>query len=267
MTNATVPLTRRRFLGTARRDLWWVQPLLVLIILGSFGVYATWAAFQGKNYTWGPYLSPFYSPELFGTSPHAIFGPEPGWWPTWLRFSPALLILPFPLLFRATCYYYRGSYYKAFWADPPACTVGEPRKKYLGERSFPLILQNIHRYAMYFATTFIVILSYDVWKALWWADPATGTTRFGVGLGTILLAVNVVCLGGYTLGCHSLRHIVGGWRDQFSRKPGFRVPYRCVSCLNARHHRWAWVSLFTVGFSDIYIRLCATGVWHDLRIF
>ena len=27
---------------------------------------------------------------------------------------------------------------------------------------------------------------------------------------------------------------------------------------------WAWISLFWVGFTDVYIRLCATGVWHDL---
>jgi hypothetical protein len=76
-----------------------------------------------------------------------------------------------------------------------------------------------------------------------------------------------VCLSAYTLGCHSLRHILGGFRDQFSKKPGLGVPYRCVTCLNNVHHRWAWTSLFTVLFSDIYIRLCSMGVWHDLRIF
>lgn len=200
MTNVTVPLTRRRFLETARRDAWWVQPLVVFLILGGFLVYATWAAYQNAHYTYGPYLSPFYSPELFGDSPHAVFGPRPGWWPGWLRFSPALLILPFPAFFRFTCYYYRGSYYKAFWADPPACSVGEPRKSYLGERSFPLILQNVHRYFMFIAVLFLFILAYDVWKAMWWPDPATGGTRFGVGVGTLILAANVVCLSGYTLG-------------------------------------------------------------------
>ena len=111
------------------------------------------------HYTFGPYLSPFYSPELFGTSPHAWFGPKPGWWPAWLPFSPALLILWAPGGFRLTCYYYRGAYYKAFWADPPSCTVGEPRKSYLGERRFPLILQNVHRYFLYLALVFLVILA------------------------------------------------------------------------------------------------------------
>jgi hypothetical protein len=266
MAHATVPLTRRRFLETNRPDAWWVQPLVVFLILGSFLVYATWAAFQNAHYTFGPYLSPFYSPELFGDSPHAWLGPKPGWWPGSLPFSPALIILPFPALFRFTCYYYRGSYYKAFWADPPACTVGEPRRRYLGERYFPLVFQNIHRYFMFFAVLFLFILSYDVWKALWWTDPATGAARFGIGLGTIVLAVNVVCLSGYTLGCHSMRHIVGGFRDQFSKRPVFRAPYACATCLNVVHHRWAWVSLFTVAFSDIYVRMCSMGIWHDFRI-
>ena len=65
--------------------------------------------------------------------------------------SPALFILPFPLLFRATCYYYRKAYYRAFFWDPPACAVSEvaPRKNYTGEREFPFILQNLHRYAFY----------------------------------------------------------------------------------------------------------------------
>ena len=124
-----------------------------------FIVYATWAAFQGNHFEFGPYLSPFYSPLLFGDSPHAWFGPKPGWWPGALPFSAALLILWAPGGFRFTCYYYRGAYYKSFWADPPGCTVGEPRKKYLGERSFPLVLQNVHRYFLYLGLIFIVILT------------------------------------------------------------------------------------------------------------
>ena len=261
MTHATVPLARRRFGETTRRDAWWVQPLVVFLILGGFVVYATWAAFQNAHYTHGPYLSPFYSPELFGDSPHAWFGPKPGWWPGWLPFSPALIILPFPALFRFTCYYYRGAYYKAFWADPPACTVGEPRQKYLGERYFPLILQNIHRYFLFISVGFLVVLSYDAWKGFWWAD------GFHVGLGSLILLANVVCLAGYTFGCHSMRHILGGFRDQFSKGPALRAPYRCSTCLNAQHHRWAWLSLIVVALSDLYVRMCSMGVWTDPRLF
>jgi len=249
-----------------RQDRWWIQPVVVVVVLSSFLVYATWAAFQNAHYTFGPYLSPFYSPELLGDSPHALFGPKPGWWPAWLPFSPALLILPVPALFRFTCYYYRGAYYKAFWADPPACTVGEPRKTYLGERTFPLVFQNIHRYFLMISVVFLGFLAHDAWKALWFPG-ASGGLEFGLGVGTLVLATNVVCLSGYTFGCHSMRHILGGFLDQFSRRPLFRVPYTCASCLNRVHHRWAWVSLIVVALTDLYVRLCSMGILHDVRLF
>ncbi|MDT8369511.1 MAG: hypothetical protein RQ745_09915 [Longimicrobiales bacterium] len=265
-SSATLPSVRS-FGETARPDAWWVKPLVIFLGLSAFIVYSTWAAFQGEHYAAGPYLSPFYSPELFGESGHAWFGPRPGGWPGWLPFSPALLILWAPGGFRLTCYYYRGAYYKAFWADPPSCTVGEPRKSYRGERSFPLILQNVHRYFLYLALGFLLILSYDVWKALWFEDPATGGTEFGIGVGTLVLAVNVVLLGGYTLGCHSLRHLIGGRLTRISTKPARAKAYHGVSCLNRRHMLWAWMSLFWVAFSDLYVRLVSMGVWVDWRIF
>jgi hypothetical protein len=253
---------------TTRPESWWVQPLLVFLGFSAFIVYSTWAAFQGAHYTveGTGYLSPFYSPELFGESHHAWIGPKPGWWPGLLPWSPAFLILWAPAGFRLTCYYYRGAYYKAFWADPPSCAVGEPRKRYLGERSFPLILQNVHRYFLYLALLIIVILSYDVWKALWFTNEA-GQPEFGIGLGTLVLALNVICLGLYSFGCHSLRHLVGGGRDILVDIPVRRVAYGCVSCLNRRHMVYAWISLFWVGFADLYVRLCSMGVWTDLRLF
>ncbi|MGH7538498.1 MAG: succinate dehydrogenase [Gemmatimonadales bacterium] len=265
MTQASVPLTRRGLGSTMRPDRWWLAPAVVFVVLAGFVVYATWAAFQGDQYRFGPYLSPLYSPELFGSTA-SWFGPRPGWWPGWLPWSPALLILWAPAGFRLTCYYYRGAYYQAFWADPPACAVGEPRATYRGERSLPLVLQNVHRYFLYLALAFLLILAHDVWQALWFVQPATGATRFGIGVGTLVLAVNVVLLGGYTLGCHSLRHLVGGYLDRLSGAPVRRRTYACVSCLNRQHMRWAWMSLVWVAFSDVYVRLCAMGVWTDLRL-
>lgn len=266
MAGTELSMKQRSFGQTMRPDAWWAQPALVFLGLSAFLVYSTWAAFQGDGYTSGPYLSPFYSPEIFGSSPHNWFGPRPAWWPTWLPFSPALLVLWAPGLFRLTCYYYRGAYYKSFWADPPSCAVGEPRKSYLGENSFPLILQNVHRYMLYVALAFLLFLAHDVWKAMWFPDPATGTERFGLGVGTLVLAVNVVLLSGYAFGCHSLRHLVGGFLDQPSKSPLCQKTYSCVSCFNRRHMLWAWMSLCWVMFADVYIRLCAAGVWRDLRI-
>ena len=264
MVDIGTSLQQRPFGGTARRDAWWVQPMLVFLGLSAFVVYATWAAFQGTHYTWGPYISPFYSPLLFGDSVHSWFGPKPGWLPEWV--SPALLILWAPAGFRLTCYYYRGAYYKAFWADPPSCTVGEPRANYLGEHSFPLIGQNVHRYFLYIAIPFLVILSHDVWEALWFLDPVTERVSFGVGIGTLVLAINVFLLGGYALGCHSMRHLIGGGIDEVSKIPTCYFAYRCVSRLNSRHMLWAWMSLFWVMFSDVYVRMCSIGVWSDWRI-
>ncbi len=262
----TEGLQQRAFGQTSRRDAWWIQPTAVFLGFSAFVVYSTWSAFQGNHYTFGPYLSPFYSPEIFGDSVHSLLGPKPDWWPLWLPFSPAFLILWAPGGFRFTCYYYRGAYYKAFWGDPPSCTIGEPRKTYRGEASFPLIMQNIHRYFLFLALIFIVILTWDVWKAMWFVDTTTGNESFGIGLGTIILAANVVLLSCYTLGCHSLRHLVGGFMDRLSGSPVRFKTYQCVSCLNSRHMMWAWLSLFMVGFSDIYVRLCSMGIWSDWRI-
>jgi len=266
MSTRPLVLAQHRFGETARRDAWWIQPLLVFLGLSTFLVYATWAAFQGEHYVHGPYISPFYSPEFFGDSAHSWFGPRPAAWPSWLPFSPALIILPIPALFRFTCYYYRGAYYKAFWADPPSCTVGEPRKSYRGENSFPLILQNVHRYMLFISVWILLILGRDVWEALWFADPATGARTFGIGAGTLVLTANTILLGGYLFGCHSMRHVAGGCVDRLSRAPFGLATYRCVSCLNRRHMLWAWCSLFSVGFADLYVRLCSMGVWSDLRL-
>ncbi len=265
MSNKVIPLQRRKFAETTRRDGWWIQPLAIFLGLSAFIVYANWAAFQGEHYHWGPYLSPFYSPELFGDSPHSLFGARPSWLPKWV--SPALLILWAPAGFRLTCYYYRGAYYKSFWGDPPACAVGELRNGYRGENKLPLIMQNLHRYFLYLALVFLCFLAYDAWKGMWFKDVATGEVSFGIGVGTLVLITNVCLLGGYALGCHSLRHLVGGRLDQMSNAPACQKAYNCVSCLNTRHMIFAWMSLVWVAFSDVYIRLCSMGVLSDWRIF
>lgn len=285
--SAALPMSlpQPRDLGkTSRRDLWWVQPLLVFVGLGAFVVYSTWAALQGAHYylhgealgyeTYRNYLSPFYSPVLFDApgvhSGHAWFGAWPSWlnWLPPLLMTPAILILWAPGGFRFTCYYYRGAYYKAFWADPLSCTVGEPKfrgERYRGERKFPLVLQNVHRYFLYLALLFILILSYDAIVSYIFTDPATGNKGFGIGVGSLILTLNPIFLGAYTFGCHSLRHLIGG-RKRAVGGGAPRKAYDCVSCLNRRHMTWAWISLFWVAFCDVYIRLCSMGVITDYRL-
>jgi hypothetical protein len=264
MAFTQITLKQRGFGETMRRDAWWARSVVVFTLLSLFIIYSTWAAFQNAHYWFegggAHYLSPFYSPEIFGVSPHSIFGNLPAWFPKWIPFSPALLILWAPGGFRFTCYYYRGAYYKAFWADPPNCAVGEPRGGYRGERKFPLVMQNVHRLFLYIALIFLLFLAHDAWQAMWFAD------GFGIGVGTLVLTLNVVFLGSYTLSCHSLRHLVGGRLDEMSAQPACLKAYQCVSQLNAKHMIFAWVSLLWVAFSDLYVRLCSMGVWHDFRI-
>jgi len=267
MGQALTTFPRRGFAKTSRSDLWWVKTLAIFLGLSAFIVYSTWAALQNAHFEYQGYLSPMYSPLFFGESHHAWFGGLPGWWPGWLPFYPAFLILWAPGGFRLTCYYYRGAYYKSFWGSPPSCSVGKIQKNYRGENSFPLIFQNAHRYFMYFALIFLVILASDVYKGMFFTDTSTGATEFGIGVGTLVLALNVILLGSYTFGCHSLRHLVGGRLNTLSKKPTQLKAWKGVSWCNSRHQLFAWLSLAWVGFTDLYVRLCSMGVWTDVRIF
>ena len=101
MASAPTTVARRGFGVTSRQDAWWLTPLLTLLGLSAFIIYSTWAAFQASDYfskvNGADYLSPFYSPVLFDVegivSGHALFGTQPTWWPGFLPFSPAFLIL------------------------------------------------------------------------------------------------------------------------------------------------------------------------------
>ena len=214
MASIDVPLTKRGFGKTARKDMWWLQPLLVFLGYLSFIVYATWAGLQGDHYLCttacggADYLSPMYSPLLL---PPVRTGGR-----RFVPFSAAMLILWAPGGFRFTCYYYRGAYYKAFWADPPSCAVGEPRSSYWGEKKFPLIMQNIHRYFLYLAILFVFILLRMTACERCSSRRPTARSTSGSASGSLVLIANPILLGLYTFGCHSFRHLVGG-RKTFCR--------------------------------------------------
>ena len=228
-----------------RTDAWWGLPLAVVLVLGTFIAYSTWAALQNAHYYVIPYLSPFYSPCLYATCLHPTFGggfreitlPGIG------VLSPAFLILIGPLSFRLTCYYYRKAYYRSFWLAPAACAVKDVKAGYSGETAFPLLLQNFHRYAWYVAVLFIVVLTWDALIAFRFPD------GFGIGVGTLVMWANVILLAGYTFSCHSCRHVCGGHVDQFSKAPGRYAFWRFITRLNERHPMYAWLSLFSVGLT------------------
>ncbi len=248
---------------TLRRDAWWALPLTVVVVLGSFIAYSTWAAFQNAHYFVAPYLSPFYSPCISRSCLHLTFdtGLPDISLPIVGVVSPAFLILIGPLSFRLTCYYYRKAYYRSFWLAPTACAVGDVKSGYSGETRFPLILQNLHRYTWYVAVLFIVVLTWDALLAFRFPG------GFGIGVGTIVMWVNVLLLAGYTFSCHSCRHLCGGHVDVFSKAPTRYRVWHFLSRLNERHPLYAWLSLFSVGLTDLYIRLVSMGVIHDVRVF
>jgi len=256
---------------TMRRDRWWLQPTISGAVLVGFIAYSTWAAFENADYYARPYISPFYSPCVASLCGHARAGahivqvPTVGIIGTWWPISPAILILIVPLGFRLTCYYYRRSYYRAFWQSPPACAVAEPHKRYSGETRFPLILQNIHRYFFYLGLVLNAILTYDAVVAF---RGTTGNSAWGhMGFGTVMLVVNAALLWLYSVSCHSCRHIVGGRLKHFSRHPIRFKMWGVVSKLNAKHMQLAWASLVFVALTDMYVRLVASGTITDPRFF
>lgn len=244
--------------ATLRRDAWWFGPAWMALGLAAFIGYAIWAVIDGAfnhNFEWGPYLSPFFAPLI---EPAAW----PGWWPGWLQ-TPALIIVWVPVIFRTTCYYFRKAYYRSYLLSPPACAVGPAELgAYRGE-TFLLVWQNLHRYALYFALGLTVVVGYDAYRALWFEE------GFGFGVGTALLWLDAIAIAGYTLGCHALRHLIGGGVDCWSCSRTARTRHqgwRFVSVLNRQHAFWAWTSLAIVVVTDIYVRLLALGVFEDPRV-
>lgn len=252
---------------TQRRDLWWAQPVAMGAAFVAFIIYATYRGLANSYFAFGHgstpeilpdsayFLSPFYSPLL------AL----PSWVPKWL--GPAIFVMWMPAGFRLTCYYARRAYYRALFADPPACAVAEYCKEnYKGERGV-WVFQNMHRYFLYLAMLLVCMHVYHVIEACRWPVESGGMT-FGVSVGTLVLAVDLVFLSLYVFSCHSLRHLIGGRLNCFAGG-GDNTRYklwRCCSALNEHHGKYFWASLFTVGFADFYIWMVASGRIHDLRL-
>lgn len=247
---------------TLRTDRWWVPPAVTVVGLAAFIVYATVRSFVRSAYWVADYhyLTPFYSPCLSDScvTGSSHFGTPLPELPMFIPLG--FITLPFLLGFRVTCYYYRKAYYRSVWASPPACAVAEPHQRYTGETRLPLIIQNAHRYFFYAAGIISIINTYDVVESF----HARGG-GFGMGLGNVILIVNVVLLWAYTLSCHSCRHITGGRLKHFSRHPVRYWIWTKVSWLNVRHMTLAWTTLGTLVLTDFYVMLVSSGTLSDLR--
>ena len=241
------------FGATLRVDRWIIKPGLIAFGLIAFIIYATVSAvfaipgaFLGIDYAAEGYHSPFFGIAIGETV-------LPAW------FSPAILVLWIQVFFRATCYYFRGAYYKAFFMDPPACAVGEPtiHRKYGMENRFPFILMNAHRFALYLAFIPLAVLWWDLVLSVW----HDGSLRLGIGV--FLIAADAILVSLYVFSCHSFRHLVGGSVDCFSctaytqRRHGV---WRWVSRFNEHHGLWAWASLGSIVVVDLYVRALALDI-------
>jgi len=257
----------------ARKDAWWIGPLWFFVLFSAFVVWTTFRTFQNayydtdygfKHHLSPYYLSPFYSPTIVV-----------GWTVLGYHISPAIWILIFPLSFRLSCYYYRKAIYRSYLADPLACAVTEPApleksrfKRYMGERGFPLIAMNFHRYAFYAAVVFIIILWYDTVLAFLFPNSGGGV-HFGIGIGSLVFLVNILLLTCYTFSCHSWRHLIGGTVNCYSCSLANQTRYglwKKVTFLNERHGLWAMLSLISVGLTDVYVWLVASGRITDFHL-
>jgi len=258
MAQAAAAPHRRGFLSTLRTDAWWFEPVFVA---GSVGLFFGWLTVSILLNIWdfeiGPYLSPVYEPKLWDNT-------------TFPLASPALVVLLGPVPFRASCYYYRRTFYRSYFLSPPACAVGDVGRSYKGESIFPFIMNNLHRFAMYMALLFVPILWYGAVKGFYNShgviDGDSVDKGWGVGLGSFVLVVNAFLLMMYTFSCHSFRHFVGGGLSCFSANSVTRTRKRAwdyVTLWNHHHRAWAWSSLIGIVFTDLYIRLVANGIVHD----
>ncbi|MFM7389826.1 MAG: succinate dehydrogenase [Vampirovibrionales bacterium] len=255
---STSNLRTQGFGVTDRYDAWWAEQVFTIVVMALFTVYALWRASENGHFEVGPYFSPFYSPNLKAMFPQAF---------EWVQFSPAFLILWAPLGFRGTCYFYRRTYYRAVFNDPPACAVDKPKQgllrplaDYTGETVFPFVLQNFHRYFLYVA---LVLVGFHWYHAI---ESIQHNGQLGFGVGSLIIWLDTIFLSLYVFSCHSLRHLIGGKLNFFTNglfnKFRFNL-WKGQTILNQEHWFYAWGSLFTVGLCDLYIRLVSAGVIKD----
>lgn len=240
---------------------WWFKPLLQGLVIIIFVAYTTATLFFSSVFgdgKFGNYRSPIFDIDVPQSVLNALH------WPANNPFLPtALLVLWVPIGYRATCYYMRRIYYRSFFGNPPACAtngVDFRRGKYTGERFLPFILNNYHRYFLYAAIVVALIHWIELPNAF-----NMGTSshyQFGIGVGTIIIALDTLLLTFYVLSCHAFRHLFGGGSNCYScssLKTAEHKTWKVISVLNEYHGTFFWLSLISVMVADFYIRLLVPG--------
>lgn len=176
-------------------------------------------------------------------------------------YSPTILIVPLPGLFRLTCYAFRKSYHRHLFHHPLACQNAEREdvhsQRYTGERNAIFQFENLHRYFLYAAIAILPFFYYDFYHAV------TYTGSFALTLGSLVLLGDTLAVTAWTLSCHAFRHLIGGNIDCYSCVPAGKSRksiYNVQSWWNSHHEALAWISLLSIIFADLYVRGVVAGL-------
>lgn len=181
-------------------------------------------------------------------------------------YSPTVLILPIPTLFRLSCYAYRKDYHRHIFNHPLGCKNSQRDEKhsepYTGERNAVFQFWNLHRYFLYAGIALLPFFYYDFYHSLIYSG------SFELRLGSLVLLANALALTGWVFSCHAFRHIIGGNIDCYSCVYGGgarRKAWSVQSWWNAHHEDMAWISLLVFVATDLYLRGLSAGLPIDFR--
>lgn len=181
-------------------------------------------------------------------------------------YSPTVLIVPIPGLFRLTCYAYRKDYHRHVFKHPIGCENPDrhdaPTRKYTGEKNAFFQLENLHRYLLYAGIILLPFFYYDFYVSL--------TFDNSLRIGSFVILANALALTAWTLSCHAFRHLIGGNIDCYSCVSGGaqrKKIFDIQTWWNKRHEDMAWLSLLVIFFTDLYIRALVAGVPLDFTLF
>jgi len=186
----------------------------------------------------GPYLSPFYSPELFGHHPTSLFGPE-------TRVGAGLAAVFTGAFDSCGAGFVSAHVLLLSWrlltsllGRPASLHGGRTAPAFISGASFPLIVQNVHRYSCIWPVASRVSVRTTSGRRCGFSTRPPEQNTSGWAWHVDPGGECSCCLSGYALACHSLRHLVVAFAMSFQKQACYSF-LSCVSCLNRRHMLWA----------------------------